>query len=88
LALSPNGRTLAVGSGSPTFTAGRPIQRWNVNDLTHPAALGSPLNDDGGAVAAVAFSPDGRVLSARPSDGVGFVTSFDVKTHFRLRTPR
>lgn len=59
---SPSGHTLAAGSGSPTFTAGA-IQLWNVTDPAHPAVLGSPLNDDGGAIAAVAFSPDGRVLA-------------------------
>jgi WD40 repeat protein len=62
VAFSPSGHTLAAGSGSPTFTAGA-IQRWDVADLSHPTALGSPLNDDGGAIAAVAFSPDGLVLA-------------------------
>ena len=62
VAFSPSGRTLAAGSGSPTFTAGA-IQLWNVANLAHPTALGNPLNDDDGAVAAVAFSPDGRVLA-------------------------
>lgn len=62
VAFSPSGRTLAAGSGSPTFTAGA-IQLWNVTDLARPAALGDPLNDDGGAIAAVAFSPDGRMLA-------------------------
>jgi WD40 repeat protein len=62
VAFSPSGRTLAAGSGSPTFTDGA-IQLWNVADLAHPTALGNPLNDDDAAVAAVAFSPDGRVLA-------------------------
>ena len=62
VAFSPSGRTLAAGSGSPTFADGA-IQLWNVADLAHPTALGNPLNDDDGAVAAVAFSPDGRVLA-------------------------
>jgi serine/threonine protein kinase len=62
VAFSPSGRTLAAGSGSPTFTVGA-IRLWNVTDLARPIALGSPLDDGGGAVAAVAFSPDGRVLA-------------------------
>jgi WD40 repeat protein len=60
---SPSGRTLAAGSDLATFAAGA-IQLWNVADLAHPTALGNPLNDDDSAVAAVAFSPDGRVLAA------------------------
>jgi WD40 repeat protein len=62
VAFSPSGHTLAAGSGSPTFTAGA-IQLWNVADPARPAALGNPLNDDDGAIAAVAFSPGGRVLA-------------------------
>jgi WD40 repeat protein len=69
VAFSPSGRTLAAGSGSPTLTAGA-IQLWNVTDVTRPAALGSPLNDGSSAIAAVAFSPDGRVLAGGNGDSV------------------
>jgi hypothetical protein len=68
VAFSPNGHTLASGSGAPTFTAGA-IQLWNVTDLTHPTTLGKPLNDYDGAVAAVAFSPDGRILAGGNGNG-------------------
>jgi WD40 repeat protein len=60
---APTGAPLAAGSGSSTFTVGA-IQRWNVTDLANPTTLGPPLNDDNGAIAAVAFSPDGRLLAA------------------------
>jgi WD40 repeat protein len=75
VAFSPNGRTLAAGSGLPTFTAGA-IQQWNVTDPAHLITLGKPLNDDGGAVAAVAFSPDGRILAG--GNGNGWVDLWSV----------
>ena len=75
VAFSPNGHTLASGSGAPTFTAGA-IQLWNVTDLTHPTTLGKPLNDYDGAVAAVAFSPDGRILAG--GNGNYWVDLWDV----------
>ena len=75
VAFSPSGRALAAGSGSATFTAGA-IQLWSVADLAHPIALGNPLNDDNGAVAAVAFSPDGRILAG--ANGNYWVDLWDV----------
>ncbi|QHC26306.1 nSTAND1 domain-containing NTPase [Streptomyces sp. GS7] len=66
LAFSPDGRTLAVRTGSP-----RPaVQLWNVTDPARPVPYGPPLplpirfaGPD-----TVAFSPDGRTLATAYDD--------------------
>ncbi|MFB7655951.1 MULTISPECIES: WD40 repeat domain-containing protein [unclassified Streptomyces] len=55
LALSPDGRTLAVGGAAGT------LQLW---DTATQRPLGGPLTTSGEAIDSVAFSPDGATLYA------------------------
>jgi WD40 repeat protein len=55
LALSPDGRTLAVGVDGAT------VQLWNVADRTRPALLARLTG--AGQVREMAFGPDGRTLA-------------------------
>ena len=63
MAFSPDGRTLAAGSGDGT------VWLWNLTDPARPARLGQPLTGPDDAVISVAFSPDGRTLAAGSGDG-------------------
>ncbi len=63
VAFSPDGHTLAAGSGDDT------IWLWNVTDPAHATRIGQPLTGPTGAVYSVAFSPDGHTLAAGSGDG-------------------
>ena len=62
VAFSPDGKTLAAGSGEGT------IQLW---DVAHRQPVGTLAADDPGEgqIHGVAFSPDGRTLAAGSDDG-------------------
>jgi len=62
VAFSPNGRTLAAGSGD------HKVWLWNLTDPAHPGPLGQPLTGPTDYVNSVAFSPDGRTLAAGSDD--------------------
>ena len=58
MAFSPDGRTLAAGSGDGT------IWLWNVTNPAHATQIGQPLTGPTLGVNSVAFSPDGHTLAA------------------------
>jgi WD40 repeat protein len=57
MAISPDGRILAVGGYDQTTTL------WNIDDLSEPRLIGKPLSDFTNNVTSVEFSPDGRLLA-------------------------
>ncbi|MFC1408577.1 helix-turn-helix domain-containing protein [Streptacidiphilus sp. N1-12] len=78
VAPSPDGRTLAAGTG-----AGHEVYLWDTTDPARPRTTGAPLTGPTSWVNAVAFSPDGRTLAAGSSDGRLWL--FDLTTRQTIR---
>ncbi|MEW1655940.1 MULTISPECIES: hypothetical protein [unclassified Streptomyces] len=81
LAFSPDGRTLAVRTGSPSPA----VQLWNVTDPARPVPYGPPLplRIRFSGPAALAYSPDGRTLATAYDDYS--VQLWDVSSPSRIR---
>ena len=62
MAFSPDGKTLAAGSGD------HKVWLWNLTDPARPIPLGPPLTGPTNSVASVAFSPDGKTPAAGSAD--------------------
>lgn len=64
LALSPDGRTLAIGDKEAVITL------WNVSNPRSPRPLAAPLDAAGGPVERLAFDPAGTQLASAGGDRI------------------
>jgi len=62
IAITPDGRTMAVGSRDGT------VQLWDVTDARKPIQAGPAIAAHGFLVESVAFSPDGKTLASGSDD--------------------
>ena len=76
VAFSPDGKTLASGSGDGTV---------RLSNLATHQQIGSPLTGTHRAVNSVAFSPDGTTLATGNDDGT--VRLWDLATHRQIGRP-
>ena len=84
MAISPDGRLLAVGGAADPQDAAHSssVQLWDIATRRLLAAFAVP-----NAVRAVAFSPDGSTLTATPATRSGNLQMWSVATHRELPDP-
>ena len=78
VAFSPDGTTLAAGSGTPTGSIDDAVRLWDVGTGELEAALWESQS-----VWSIAFSPDGTILASGNGEGI---TLWDVETHGMMGT--
>jgi WD40 repeat protein/DNA-binding XRE family transcriptional regulator len=81
VAFSPDGKTLAVGSGTAAARGEGTVGLW---DVTTRRQIGV-IHGDGGGVSALAFSPDGKTLATGTWGGT--VSLWDVATRRQVGAP-
>jgi WD domain, G-beta repeat len=81
VAFSPDGKTLAVGSGSAAVSGEGTVGLW---DVVTRRQIGV-IHGDGGGVSALAFSPDGKTLATGTWGGT--VSLWDVATRRQVGAP-
>ena len=82
VAFSPDGKTLAVGSGAAAASGQGTVELW---DVAARRQIGVIHGGDGGGVSALAFSPDGKTLATGTWDGT--VSLWDVATRRQVGAP-
>ena len=82
---SPDGKILALGSGTPGWAASEKDNTVRLWDVTTGQPLGLPLKGHTNAVVSLAFTPDGKVLASGSADKT--IILWDVATHQLLGLP-
>ena len=76
-ALSPDGRTLALGTVNGSFAAIGTLQLWNISRESLSQAPKRKIDiPQGTYVRTIAFSPDSKMLAAGAEDGTLFLWNF------------
>ena len=85
-ALSPDGRTLAIGTANGSFPTIGTLQLWNVSRESLSQAPKRKIDiPQGTYVRTIGFSPDSKMLAAGAEDGTLFLWNFSNRTQ-RLTT--
>lgn len=85
LAVSPNGKLLAAGTGTPTATSSRIDGEIAIWDLSAPATAPVLLKGHNGGVKRLRFRPDGKLLASAGADGE--IIMWDIRTWKPTRLP-
>lgn len=90
-AFSPDGRFLAVGSGTnamkPLGDEKAAVQLWEISDPAHPQQVGQPLRTTENSVSALAFSPDGQLLAVAGTESASLWNVTEPAYPARIENP-